>query len=171
MLVVDQGRMPMRKDGYTLHVCNLRPESRGTIRLKSKHPKETPLIDANYLAERRDLETLVTGVRMAREILTGAAFLPYQDEEFQPGAAIKTDAQTEQWIRAKCETGYNPVGTCKMGPGDDPLAVVDSRCRVRGLNGLRVVDASVMPTLVGGNLNAAAIMIAERVAAFMKEKS
>jgi choline dehydrogenase len=169
VMVVDHGRTEMRKDGYSLHVCTLRPESRGTIRLKSKDPKEHPLIDANYLAERRDLDTLIDGVKMGRDIFAQAGLDPYRADEFQPGAAVKTDAELEQWIRAKCETIYHPVGTCKMGPSTDPMAVVDNRCRVHGLVGLRVVDASVMPTLVGGNTNAPTIMIAERVAGFMQE--
>ncbi len=169
VLVVDHGRTQMKKNGYSLHVCTLRPESKGTIRLKSTDPKEHPLIDANYLAERRDLDTLIEGVKMGREIFAQSGLDPYRADEFQPGAAVKTDAEIEQWIRAKCETIYHPVGSCKMGPDNDPMAVVDHRCRVRGLQGLRVVDASVMPTLVGGNTNAPTIMIAERVAAFMQE--
>ncbi|CAN5857878.1 choline dehydrogenase [soil metagenome] len=168
-MVVDHGRTKMKKSGYSLHVCALRPESRGTIRLKSANPLEHPLIDANYLAERRDLETLIAGVKKGREILAQAGFDPYRAGEFEPGAALKTDAELEQWIRAKCETIYHPVGTCKMGPASDPMAVVDNRCRVHGLVGLRVVDASVMPTLIGGNTNAPSIMIGERVAAFMQE--
>jgi len=169
VLVVDHGRTRIKKNGYSLHVCTLRPESRGTIRLRSADPKDHPLIDANYLAERRDLDTLIRGVKIGRDILAQTEFDPYRADEFQPGAAVKTDAEIEQWIRAKCETEYHPVGTCKMGPVNDPMAVVDHRCRVHGLQGLRVVDASVMPTLVGGNTNAPTIMIAERVAAFMQE--
>ena len=169
VLVVDHGRTKMKKNGYSLHVCTLRPESRGTIRLQSSDPGVHPLIDANYLAERRDLDTLIEGVKIGREIFAGTAFDPYRADEFQPGAAMKTDAEIEQWIRSHCETIYHPVGTCKMGPVNDPMAVVDHRCRVHGLVGLRVVDASVMPTLVGGNTNAPTIMIAERVAAFMQE--
>ncbi len=169
VMVVDHGRTQMKKNGYSLHICTLRPESRGTIRLKSKDPKAHPLIDANYLAERRDLDTLIDGLKIGREIFAGAAFDPYRAAEFQPGADVKTDAEIEAWVRAKCETIYHPVGTCKMGPDSDPMAVVDYRCRVKGLVGLRVVDASVMPTLVGGNTNAPTIMIAERVAGFMQE--
>ena len=168
-MVVDHGRTQMKKNGYSLHICTLRPESRGTIRLKSSDPKAHPLIDANYLAERRDLETLKDGLKIGREIFAGSAFAPYRDAEFKPGADVRSDAEIEQWIRGNCETIYHPVGTCKMGPDSDPMAVVDHRCRVRGLVGLRVVDASVMPTLVGGNTNAPTIMIAERVAGFMQE--
>ena len=115
------------KDGYSLHVCTLRPESRGTIRLKSSDPKEHPLIDANYLAERRDLDTLIDGVKMGRDIFAQSGLDPYRAEELQPGAAVKTDAELEQWIRAKCETIYHPVGSCKMGPASDPMAVVDNQ--------------------------------------------
>jgi choline dehydrogenase len=170
VLVVDHGRTKMKQNGYSLHVCTLRPESKGTIRLKSKDPNEHPLIDANYLAERKDLDTLIKGVKMGREIFAQSGLDPYRADEFQPGPAIKTDAEIEQWVRAKCETIYHPVGTCKMGPDNDPMAVVDNQCRVRGIEGLRVVDASVMPTLVGGNTNAPTIMIAERVAALMQGK-
>jgi choline dehydrogenase len=169
VLVVDHGRTQMKRNGYSLHICTLRPESRGTIRLKSKDPNEHPLIDANYLAERRDLDTLIAGFKIGREIFADEAFNPYRDAEFQPGVDVKTDAEIEQWIRGHCETIYHPVGTCKMGPSTDPMAVVDNRCRVHGLVGLRVVDASVMPTLVGGNTNAPTVMIAERVAGFMQE--
>ena len=154
----------------SLHICTLRPESAGTIRLKSMDPQEHPLIDANYLAERKDLDTLIAGVKMGREIFAQSGLDPYRAGEFQPGASVKTDAEIEQWVRSHCETIYHPVGTCKMGPDNDPMAVVDNQCRVRGLEGLRVVDASVMPTLVGGNTNAPTIMIAERVASFMQDK-
>ena len=106
---------------------------------------------------------------MGREIFAQAGFDPYRAEEFQPGAAVKTDAEIEQWIRAKCETIYHPVGTCKMGPTTIRWRWSTTSCRVHGLDGLRVVDASVMPTLVGGNTNAPTIMIAERVAGFMQE--
>jgi len=168
VLVIDHGRTQVRKDGYSLHACVLRPESKGTIRLASKDPNAHPLIDANYLAERRDLDTLIEGVKKGRDILAQAGLDPYRGAEFEPGPAARTDAEIEAWIRAKAETIYHPVGTCKMGPDNDPMAVVDNQCRVRGLKGLRVVDASVMPTLVGGNTNAPTIMIAERVAAFMQ---
>jgi choline dehydrogenase len=168
VMVVDHGRTKMKQNGYSLHVCTLRPESKGTIRLASKDPTQHPLIDANYLAESRDLETLIAGVKMGREIFAQSGLDPYRAVEFQPGAAVKTDAEIEQWIRAKCETIYHPVGTCKMGPDSDAMAVVDNQCRVRGIEGLRVVDASVMPTLVGGNTNAPTIMIAEHVAAWMQ---
>jgi choline dehydrogenase len=166
-MVVDHGRTKMRKNGYSLHMCALRPESTGTIRLKSMDPSEHPLIDANYLAARQDLDTLIAGVKMSRDIFAQHGLDPYRADEFQPGAGVRSDAELEQWIRANCETIYHPVGSCKMGPDSDAMAVVDSQLRVRGLDGLRVIDASVMPTLIGGNTNAPTIMIAEKAAAMM----
>jgi len=168
-MVIDHGRTRLRKNGVTLHVCALRPESRGTIRLKSVNPYEHPLIDANYLAERQDLQTLIDGVKMSRDILAQSGFDPYRAEEYQPGAAAKSDADIEKWIRAKCETIYHPVGTCKMGPASDRMAVVDDKLVVYGVEGLRVADASVMPTIIGGNTNAPTMMIAERTGQLMHE--
>ena len=167
VLVMDHGRTKLNKNGYSLHVCALRPESTGTIRLRSSDPKASPLIDANYLAERRDLDTLIAGVKMGRDIFAQSGLDPYRAEELQPGATAKSDAELEQWIRARCETIYHPVGTCRMGPSTDNMAVVDDKLLVHGVEGLRVVDASIMPTLVGGNTNAPTIMIAERTAAIM----
>ncbi len=167
-LVVDHGRTKMKKNGFTLHICTLRPESTGTIRLKNADPNAHPLIDANYLSQRRDLDTLIAGVKMGRDIFAQSGLDPYRADELQPGTVARTDAEIEQWVRAKAETIYHPSGTCKMGPDSDPMAVVDNQCRVHGIEGLRVVDASVMPTLVGGNTNAPTIMIAERASAFIK---
>jgi choline dehydrogenase len=167
-MVIDHGRTKLNKSGYSLHVCTLRPESKGTIRLASSDPTKAPLIDANYLAERKDLDTLVAGVKMGRDILAQSGLDPYRADEYLPGSGVKSDAEIEQFVRARSETIYHPVGTCKMGPATDPMAVVDSKCRVHGLEGLRIVDASVMPTLIGGNTNAPTIMIAEKVASFIQ---
>jgi choline dehydrogenase len=167
VLVIDHGRTRLKKNGYSLHVCALRPESKGTIRLRSANPKDHPLIDANYLAEKQDLDTLMAGVKMGREIFAQSGLDPYRADELGPGANVKTDAELEAWIRAKCETIYHPVGSCKMGPSADPMAVVDDKLMVYGVEGLRVVDASVMPTLIGGNTNAPSMMLAERTAAIM----
>ena len=147
---------------FTLMTCFLRPESRGSIRLASADPLAPPLIDANYLATPRDMEALVKGLKLARQVLAQPAFAPHRLEEMEPGAAVQSDEQIRDFIRRRAETVYHPVGTCKMGR--DALAVVDPRLRVHGLTGLRVVDASIMPTLIGGNTNAPTTMIAERAA-------
>ena len=168
-LVIDHGRTRLKKNGFTLHACALRPESKGTIRLKSDNPTEHPLIDANYLAEKRDLDTLMAGVKLSREIFAQAGFDPYRADELEPGAVAKSDADIEKWIRARCETIYHPVGTCKMGPSTDNNAVVDDKLLVHGVEGLRVVDASIMPSLIGGNTNAPTMMLAERTADIMHQ--
>jgi len=158
-----QQLMPLLKNyAYTLMTCFLRPESRGRLRLASADPLAPPLIDANYLATERDMQVLVKGLRKAREVMQQAAFKPYSSGEMAPSPALQTDEQLRDYIRANSETIYHPVGTCKMGR--DAMAVVDARLRVHGLQGLRVADASIMPTLVGGNTNAPTTMIAEKAA-------
>jgi choline dehydrogenase len=163
--IVDHARTMLDSHGVTLHACCLRPQSRGEIRLASADPLHPPVIDPNYLAAEYDLKVLIEGIRRGREILGAPAFKPWLTEERLPGAALKSDAELESFIRATGETEYHPVGTCKMG--SDPMAVVDDRLRVRGLERLRVIDASIMPTLVSGNTNAPTIMIAEKGAAMM----
>ena len=147
-------------DGYSLHVCNLRPKSRGDIRLASRDPYAKPLIRANYLSDPDDVDHLLRGVRLARRILAAGAFDAYRGHEIVPGSAVQSDDEVRDFIRRAAETIYHPVGTCKMG--GDALAVVDAQLRVHGVAGLRVVDASIMPLLVGGNTNAPTVMIAEK---------
>ena len=149
-------------DGYSLHVCNLRPKSRGQIRLASADPLAPPLIHANYLAHPDDLEHLLRGFKLARRMLAAHAFDPYRGGEIVPGSGVQSDDEIRRFIRQCAETIYHPIGTCKMG--DDAQSVVDAQLRVHGLAGLRVVDASIMPTLVGGNTNAPTVMIAEKAA-------
>jgi choline dehydrogenase len=160
--VVDHARTTLDGHGVTLHACCLRPESRGEIRLASADPLATPVIDPRYMASDYDRKILIDGIRRGREILAAAAFKPWLGEERLPGAASQTDADIDAFIRATAETEYHPVGTCKMG--SDPMAVVDERLRVRGIERLRVIDASIMPTIVSGNTNAPTIMIAEKAA-------
>ena len=156
-----QQLMPLVKNfAYTLMTCFLRPESRGRVHLASSDPLAPPAIDANYLATERDLDVLVKGFKRGREVMRQPAFAAYSGGEIAPDPAVQSDEQIREYIRANCETIYHPVGTCKMGR--DPMAVVDPRLRVHGLRGLRVVDASVMPTLIGGNTNAPTTMIAEK---------
>ncbi len=158
--VVDHARTRLDGDGVTLHACCLRPQSRGEIRLASTDPLQPPLMDPNYLDADYDLKILTEGIRQGREIFAAPAFKSWLGEERFPGAAIQSDAELEKFIRATAETEYHPVGTCKMG--SDPMAVVDERLRVRGIERLRVIDASIMPTIVSGNTNAPVIMIAEK---------
>jgi choline dehydrogenase-like flavoprotein len=163
-LLDQHGRHRLDGYGYTLHVCALRPKSRGTIRLQSSDPFAHPAISPGYLgdAQGHDLEMLLEGARISREIFAQAPFAKYRGEEIFPGPTVRSDTDLEAFVRRKAETIYHPVGTCRMGDGDD--AVVDSELRVRGIEGLRVVDASVMPSLIGGNTNAPTMMIAERAA-------
>jgi len=165
--VMNHGRTILDGHGVTLHACCLRPESRGAIRLASSDPLKPPAIDPNYLASGYDLKILMDGIRRGREILAAPAFRPFLGPERFPGAAQQTDAEIEDFIRASAETEYHPVGTCRMG--SDAMAVVDERLRLRGIEGLRVIDASIMPTLISGNTNAPVIMIAEKGAAMVLE--
>ncbi len=146
--------------GFTASVCQLRPESRGSIRIKSADPAAPPEIRINYLASEVDRTTNVEGLKLLRKILRAPALAPYVVEEVDPGDKITSDEALLAYCRARGSTIYHPTSTCRMG--NDPLAVVDQRLRVRGIDGLRVIDASVMPDLVSGNTNAPVIMIAEK---------
>ncbi len=161
----DHGRNRLPGHGYTFHCCVLQPKSRGRIRLASADPAAKARIFANYLSEPDDAATLIAGLKLVRDIAAAPAFDPYRGQELFPGAAVQSDAELMAAIRAKAETIYHPVGTCRMG--SDAGAVVNPRLQVRGIAGLTVVDASVMPTLVSGNTNAPTIMIAERAAEWL----
>jgi choline dehydrogenase len=158
----DHGRNRLSGHGFTLHACVLRPLSRGHLQLRSNRPDDPPRIHAHYLSATQDLDALLEGVRVSRAIIQAAPFAPFRGTEIFPGEGIATRAGLEEVVRRKAETIYHPVGTCRMG--SDPDSVVDCDLCVRGVHGLRVVDASVMPRLVGGNTNAPVIMIAEKVA-------
>jgi choline dehydrogenase len=146
--------------GFTASVCQLRPESRGSLRIKSADPFTPPEIRINYLASEVDRTTNIGGLKILRKILNAPALAPYVVEEVDPGAKVATDEALLAYCRQRGTTIYHPTSTCRMG--NDPLAVVDQQLRVRGLEALRVVDASVMPDLVSGNTNAPVIMIAEK---------
>jgi choline dehydrogenase len=148
--------------GFALHVCQLRPNSRGQITLASADPLVDALIQPDYLGDPADMEAMVVGVKLARRILAAPAFDQYRGEEMQPGKHVQSDDEIKEFVRRKAETIYHPVGTCKMG--HDTMAVVNDRLKVHGIDGLRVVDASIMPTLIGGNTNAPTVMIAEKAA-------
>jgi choline dehydrogenase len=155
--------------GFTLSVCQLRPESRGEITLASNDPMAAPRMKANYLSTETDRRCAVAGLRFARRLASTAPLSDYVAAELLPGPAAETDADLIGFARANGATIFHPSGTCRMGPDDDPGAVVDSRLRVRGVDGLWVVDCSVMPTLVSGNTNVPAIMMGEKAADMIRE--
>jgi choline dehydrogenase len=158
----DHGRHVLPGRGMTIHACPLRPHSRGEIQLKSADPAESPAIRPNYLQDPRDLELMLEGARLAREIFMQQAFDSSRDGFIFPEESVQSEDEIIDFIRRRAETIYHPVGTCKMG--SDSMAVVDSDLRVHGVENLRVIDASIMPELISGNTNAPVIMIAEKCA-------
>lgn len=152
--------------GFTIAVVLLRPASRGTITLVSADPFAAPKIQPNYLSAPADLPPLLAGLKVVRQLVQTAPFAPYRGAEVWPGQALQSDQELVDFIRQRVETLYHPVGTCKMGA--DPLAVVDSQLRVHGVEGLRVVDASIMPTIISGHTNAPTIMLAEKAADYIR---
>lgn len=165
-IVDNHARTVHRYYGYSCHVCKLRPESRGSVFLKSRKPQDAPGIDPAFLKDPRDLETMIKGVRMTRDLLMSPPMVDYMSGEVYGTETAVSDADWEHHIRERADTIYHPVGTCKMGL--DEMAVVDPELKVRGMEGLRVVDASVMPNLISGNTNAPTIMIAEKAADIIK---
>lgn len=164
---IEHGFRNPKGDGFSIAVTLLRPRSRGHIRLCSADPHEAPMIQPKYLSDETDIRSLVEGAKLARRIVQGKAFDAFRGEELLPGPKAQSDEQIGIAIRKTVETLYHPAGTCAMGPG--AMAVVDERLRVRGLDGLRVADASIMPAIVGGNTNAPTMMIAEKAAAMIRE--
>jgi choline dehydrogenase len=146
--------------GFTASICQLRPESRGFVRIKSADPAARPAIQLNYLAAENDRRTMVAGLKLLRQIMQAPAMRPYVESEYEPGPAYASDADLLRHIRERASTIYHPAGTCRMG--EDAAAVVDTRLNVRGVGRLRVIDGSVMPSVVSGNTNAAIIMLAEK---------
>jgi choline dehydrogenase len=145
---------------FTASVCNLRPESRGFVRIKSADPVAAPAIHPNYLATDADRRVAAESMRLTRRICAAPALARFAPEEFRPGPSVQTDAELARAAGEIGTTIFHPVGTCKMG--NDDLAVVDARLRVHGIAGLRVVDASIMPRITSGNTNSPVIMIAEK---------
>jgi choline dehydrogenase len=153
---------------FTASVCNLRPTSRGHVRITSPDPKAYPAIQCNYLSTSEDRKVAVDAIRLTRRIVTESQSLkPYEPEEFMPGPAFQSDEELVKAAGAIGTTIFHPVGTCKMGRAGDDSAVVDPQLRVRGIEGLRVIDASIMPTITSGNTNAPTMMIAEQGAAML----
>ena len=152
-------------NGFSCHVCLLRPKSVGTVKIASTNPDDDPLIDPNYLSDDEDMEVMKKGYRKMMEIMNTEPLAQFNN--VRNPINIDDDKAIESAIRARSDTIYHPVGTCKMG--NDDMAVVDSDLKVKGVKNLRVVDASIMPTLIGGNTNAPAIMIAEKAADLIKQ--
>lgn len=165
--LVDHGRKTVFGHGYSCHVCLLRPKSRGTLRLASADPQVAPLIDPAFLKDPDDVARLVQGFKRVRELMHQPALARHGGQESAASRAAQSDAQIEQFVRNHADTIYHPVGTCRMGT--DALAVVDARLRVHGVKALRVVDASVMPRVVGGNTNAPVVMVAEKAVDMIKQ--
>jgi choline dehydrogenase len=154
--------------GFGMTIYQLRPESRGEIRLKSANPSDPPAMLPNYLATETDRRAIVDGLKIGRRILATPHMQHFITEEYQPGSSVKTDEQLLEHARNTGGTVFHPTSTCKMGI--DPMAVVDPELRVHGIEGLRVVDASIMPTVVSGNTNAATIMIGEKAADLARQR-
>jgi choline dehydrogenase len=156
------------RPGMTIACYQLRPESLGSIHIKSPDPKMQPAIRFNFLSDPIDQRTMIDGFRLLRRLAAARVLHTFRGDEISPGAAVETDDEILSWIRQNAETAYHPIGTCRMGPAGR-MTVVDDRLRVHGLSGLRVADASIMPTMVSGNTNAAAIMIGEKASDLIKE--
>ncbi|MDA5639566.1 MULTISPECIES: GMC family oxidoreductase [Agrobacterium] len=161
IVFMDSDQQPIKRAGATVNPCVLRPESRGEIRLKSTRPTDHPIVDPRYLTAPEDMRLSLRALKLAREILAQPSFAGYVEKtEAYPGEVVADEAALETYIRSKGKTVYHPVGTCRMG--NDEMAVVDPQLRVHGFRNLRIVDNSVMPTLISGNTNATAIMIGEK---------
>ena len=166
-LSLDKFGSPLhRYNAITPSVCNLRPSSRGSVSLRSPDPMAAPAIAPNYLSTEEDVRVAVAGLKFTRRIMQAGALAPFKPKELKPGQEITSDDDLASAAGDLGTTIFHPVGTCKMG--NDPMAVVNDRLQVRGVRGLRVVDASIMPTITSGNTNAPTVMIAERGADFIK---
>lgn len=169
-LSLDKFGSPLHKyNAITPSVCNLRPASRGTVSLKSANPHDAPAIAPNYLRTQEDLDVAVAGLKFTREIMAAPALAAFNPRELKPGPQITSEEDLQRAAGDLGTTIFHPVGTCKMGPAHDTTAVVDDQLRVHGVRGLRVIDASIMPTITSGNTNAPTVMIAERGAEFIRK--
>jgi choline dehydrogenase len=162
MAVRYDGKSPASCHGFQAHVGPMRPTSRGNLKLRSADPKVPPVIRFNYMSTEQDRKEMRAGIRLTREIFAQKAFDRFRDDELSPGIAVQTDAEIDEHIRVNGETAYHPSCTCRMG--NDGMAVTDTAGRVHGVANLRVVDSSIMPDVVSGNLNVPTIMMAEKLA-------
>jgi choline dehydrogenase len=164
MAVSYDGSSLAQEHGFQAHVGPMRSQSRGWVRLASADPNEKPKVFFNYLSRPEDWEEMRACVRLTREIFAQPAFAPYRGREIQPGAAVQSDQQIDEFIRQHVESAYHPSCSCRMGSLEDCQSVVDPEARVIGVEGLRVVDSSIMPSITTGNLNAPTLMLAEKAA-------
>jgi choline dehydrogenase len=158
------GKASAEGHGFQVHTGPMRSPSRGTVRLRSADPADKPVIKFNYMSEAKDWEDFRACIRLTREVFGQAAMQPFVKHEIQPGAGVQSDAEIDDFIREHAESAYHPCGTAKMGRSDDPMAVVDSECRVIGVKGLRLADSSIFPRITNGNLNGPSIMVGEKAA-------
>ena len=158
------GRSAFDGHGFQLHVGHNKPKSRGSVTLRDNQPTSAPRIQFNYLQHPDDIQGFRDAVRLSREIIAQPAMDPYRDDEIQPGLDVQSDEEIDAFIRRSVESAYHPSCSCKMGAENDVTAVVDNQTRVRGIEGLRVVDSSIFPTIPNGNLNSPTIMVAEKAA-------
>jgi choline dehydrogenase len=165
-----QGELDL-EPGMTIASWQQRPESRGWVRLSSADPFAAPVIQPNYLAEESDRRVLLAGMKLARRLLRTEPLKPYYAYEDFPGEKVESDEELLGAAKERGTTTFHPAGTCRMGPRGDPLAVVDDELRVHGLEGLRVVDASIMPTMLSANLNAATLMLADKASDLIRGRT
>ena len=166
MAVRYDGQSPNNSHGFQAHVGSMRSKSKGWVKLRSKDPQDPPRIRFNYMATPEDWQEFRAAVRLTREIFAQDAFAPYRGQELSPGDDVQSDDELDAYLMQALESAYHPSCSCKMG--SDEMAVVDENCKVRGLDGLRIVDSSIMPSIVSGNLNAPTIMMAEKAADIIK---
>ncbi|WP_305418958.1 choline dehydrogenase [Photobacterium leiognathi] len=165
------GRAAFDGHGFQVHVGPNKPQSRGTVSVVSNDPHAKPKIEFNYISTEQDKQDWRDCIRLTREIMAQSALDQYRGDEIQPGADITSDKAIDQWVKENVESAYHPSCTCKMGDDNDVMAVLDPQCRVRGIENLRVVDSSIFPTIPNGNLNAPTIMVAERAADFILQRT
>ncbi|WP_318480157.1 choline dehydrogenase [Photobacterium leiognathi] len=165
------GRAAFDGHGFQVHVGPNKPQSRGTVSVVSNDPHAKPKIEFNYISTEQDKQDWRDCIRLTREIMAQSALDQYRGDEIQPGADITSDQAIDQWVKENVESAYHPSCTCKMGDDNDVMAVLDPQCRVRGIENLRVVDSSIFPTIPNGNLNAPTIMVAERAADFILQRT
>ena len=166
MAVRYDGKSPNNSHGFQAHVGSMRSQSKGWVKLQSNDPQDPPKICFNYMSKDEDWQEFRAAVRLTREVFAQDAFAPFRGEELSPGEQVQSDDELDAFLINAVESAYHPSCTCKMG--SDEMAVVDAECKVIGLEGLRIIDSSIMPSIVSGNLNAPTVMIAEKAADIIK---